>query len=302
MTLSVAVFGSNGQLGRCIRDRLKLEDISRFRFLTRADADLSSAEEIDALFKRLDGRFDVLVNCAVMLDIDSMENDPATAELARRVNYLAPVLMAKEAVRTGALLINFSSDYVFGNGQTRPWREDDPCEPLNIYGRDKRDSELALLEMGVRALTIRPCWLYSEYGRNFVKTILRLAGERDTLDVVDDEIGSPTYTGDLADAVLSIISSPRLTGVTNAQVLQYCNSGAVSRCEFAREIIAQAGLKTTIRAVSSAQYGSSVRRPSYGCMSSARIVKEFGVQEYHWRDSLVKGLRRMGVIDAEDGR
>ena len=292
----VIVLGSNGQLGSCLRDCAEGSGVP-FEFLYREDADLAEASDIEDLFARLEGQFSLCINCAAVVNTKGIESDPEIARQSELVNHQAPALLAKGVAAAGAALIHVSTDYVFGDESVdRPRTEDEECRPLNLYGRHKRDAELAIGESGARAAVIRTSYLYSEYGSNLVKSILGLAADRDSINVVNDIVCSPTYAHDLAEAILAISRSPRLMRQEGAELYQYSGEGAVRLCDFASEIVSRASLPARINPISSEEYGDGIGRPHYSVLSTQRLREHYGVEVHPWQDSLRRCLEVLGPV------
>ena len=231
-------------------------------------------------------RIDAIVNCAAFTNVDAAESEPEQAE---RLNAQAPENLALAMKEVGGLLVHISTDYVFGGEpEDTPLREDHPCAPTSVYGRTKLHGEEAIRRMGCRHVIIRTAWLYSEYGKNFVKTMLRLSAERPQIKVVSDQIGTPTYAGDLAAAVLTILS----TVAVPAGTYHFSNEGSCSWYEFACEIVRQAqdGRACEILPCRSDEYPSPVRRPAYSVLDKTLIRETFGLRIPHWTESLRRCL------------
>lgn len=275
--MKILVTGACGQLGMSLRSALPegtvFTDVapgSRYLDITDLQAirTLVAGEQIDCI-----------VNCAAYTNVDAAEDNEALAELlnARAVENLARAM--KEA---DGLLVHISTDYVFGKEPyNRPCREDQQGTPTGAYGRSKLHGEQAVLASGVRHIIIRTGWLYSEYGHNFVKTMLRLTAERPLLKVVFDQVGTPTYAGDLASAIQSILQAPQ-TGI-----FHFSNEGVCSWYDFAKIIAAYAGHSACdIQPCHSDEFPSKVRRPAYSVLDKTKIKATFGLRIPYWTDSL----------------
>ena len=227
------VTGANGQLGREMR-RLGAASPNEYTFTDVAELDITDAAAVMASVKA--GGYDVILNCAAYTNVDRAEDDEAAAE---KINCDAVRNLAEAAKQMGAVLFHISTDYVFGGEGNTPRREDMPLSPLGAYGRTKLHGEQAVEATGCRAVIVRTAWLYSEYGNNFLKTMLRLTAERPELNVVFDQVGSPTYAGDLAIALFSIIEGGLYEG--REGVYHFSNEGVCSWYDFAVEIARAAG-------------------------------------------------------------
>ncbi|MBE0617867.1 MAG: dTDP-4-dehydrorhamnose reductase [Proteobacteria bacterium] len=249
---------------------------------------------------------EVILNCAAFTDVDGAESE---CELAGRVNGEGPGFLAEAARRTGAILVHISSDYVFGGSKRAPYAEHDPTGPRSAYGRSKLRGEEAILGSGLaRFLLVRTSWLYGPNGRNFVETILRLASEREELRVVSDQVGSPTNTGDLAQAILTLLEL-ECEGRAPAGVYHFSGEGACSWFEFACAIVAEArgrGAELRVRdvhAVATQEYPAAAERPAYSVLAKDKYRRVTGCPVPHWQDALTRYFdgRGAGVAGARRG-
>lgn len=293
----ILVTGANGQLGQCFRQQYKQYDWGDAPFYFADSAELNIADEasVNAFFKRHAVRW--CVNCAAYTAVDKAESD---AETARLVNTTGPQLLAKACKRHSAGLIHFSTDYVYhGRGNT-PWVETDAVSPKGVYARTKLSGERAAMKANSeRTMIIRTSWVSAPHGQNFVRTMLRLGAERSELNVVYDQVGSPTYAPDLADAVLQLLwraqQSPeeaaRMSGI-----FHYANEGVTSWYDFARAIMEIANLPCEVRPIRSSQYPTPAQRPPYSVLDKAKFKQTFGAKIPHWRDSLQVCIRQLSSI------
>lgn len=280
--MTILVTGANGQLGSELR-ALSTGEGHRFIFTDVAELDITSAEAVNNMVR--DEKVDAIVNCAAYTDVEAAEDNYATAELlnATAVRNLADAMKA-----TGGLLVHISTDYVFGaEVYNTPCREDMTGTPTGVYGLTKLHGEQQISESGCRSIIIRTAWLYSPYGRNFVKTILRLSAERPMLQVVFDQVGTPTYARDLAAAILKILRSPK-EGIYN-----YSNEGVCSWYDFARAIVSMSGNKCEVRPCHSSELPSKVKRPAYSVLDKTKIKETFGVSVPYWTDSLTECIDKL---------
>jgi dTDP-4-dehydrorhamnose reductase len=245
---------------------------------------LSSESSISHYFANND-KFDLIINCAAYTAVDKAEKEQ---ELANQVNHLAVKQLAKIANNQQARLIHISTDYVFDGESDKPYIETDMPNPINVYGRTKLAGEKALqAAMPMNAFIIRTSWLYSEYGNNFVKTMLKLGKERDELSVVNDQMGSPTYAADLADAILEIIKHKKFRDVAQTtQIYHYSNEGEISWHEFAKEIFKLAEIDCKVSPIPTQQYPTPAKRPRNTLMNKDKIVKVFNIKISNWKTSL----------------
>lgn len=277
--LNILVTGANGQLGSEMR-RLGSISPNRYLFTDVAELDITNREAVLRLVEA--EKIDVIVNCAAYTQVDRAEEDEA---LCRLINRDAVENLALAAQATGAVLMHVSTDYVFGGEGNTPRREDTPTTPLGVYGRTKLEGEEAILRSGCRYLIFRTAWLYSEYGNNFLKTMLRLTSEKPELKVVFDQVGTPTYAGDLAMVIFSIIEAERFREAEG--VFHFSNEGVCSWYDFATEIALEAGhTACRILPCHSDEFPSKVKRPAYSVLDKSKIKATFGVEIPHWRDSM----------------
>jgi dTDP-4-dehydrorhamnose reductase len=282
--MRILITGKNGQLGNSIHKLVtNTEQTDDLVFVGREELDLSNKNNISRYFEG--NVFDIIINCAAYTAVDKAEEE---LELANQVNHLAVKQLAKIALKQEAKLIHISTDYVFDGESDKPYTETDATDPINIYGKTKLAGEQALKEiMLTNALIIRTSWVYSEYGNNFVKTMIRLGKERDELNVVSDQIGSPTYATDLAGAILEIIKNEefREEGQTT-QIYHYSNEGEISWYEFAKEIFKIAKVDCKVSPIRTQQYPTPAKRPKYTIMNKDKLVHMFGVKIAIWGLSL----------------
>lgn len=225
---------------------------------------------------------DVIINCAAYTAVDKAEDDIA---LATKINVDGPLNLAK----TGARIVHISTDYVFDGTSHQPYKPDDKTNPISVYGKTKRAGEIAVLENARVAAVIRTAWLYSAHGNNFVKTMRRLGAEKESINVVADQIGTPTFAGDLASAIVKIV--PQLTS-ENSGIYHFTNEGVCSWYDFATEIMAQSGLKCIVNPIKSSQYPTRAARPFYSVLDKDKIKQVFGIKIEHWKKGLEKCLKQ----------
>jgi dTDP-4-dehydrorhamnose reductase len=288
--MRILVTGKNGQLGRSIQ-RLVNTDTkidnnqspNDFIFVGRGDLDLSSESSISHYFGN--NKFDIIINCAAYTQVDKAGQE---AGLADQINHLAVKQLANIANNQKAKLIHISTDYVFDGESDKPYMETDTPNPINAYGRTKLAGEKALQAlMPMNALIIRTSWVYSEYGNNFVSTMIRLGRERDELSVVNDQMGSPTYATDLADAILEIIrhNKFREEGQTT-QIYHYSSEGEISWYRFAKEIFKIEKIACKVNSITTKQYPTPAKRPRNTFMNKDKIVEVFNIKISNWKFSL----------------
>ena len=287
--MRILVTGKNGQLGRSIYKIVNTANgdnlpPNEFIFVGREELDLSSESSISHYFDSND-RFDVIINCAAYTAVDKAEEEQ---ELANQVNHLAVKQLAGIAKEQKAKLIHISTDYVFDGTGSKPYKETDKTNPINVYGKTKLAGEKALQEiMPTNAMIIRTSWVYSEYGNNFVKTMLRLGKERDEINVVSDQIGSPTYATDLAKAILKIIDNRDYQDKDKAtEIYHHSNKGEISWYDFTKEIFKLAKIDCKVSPITTEQYPTPAKRPRNTLMSKDKIIEEFSLEILDWKKSL----------------
>ena len=282
--MRVLVTGKNGQLGRSI-DKIVRENQydDEFIFVGRGELDLSREASIVSYFDNND--FDIIINCAAYTAVDKAEEE---VELANQVNHLAVKQLAEISKAQQVKLIHISTDYVFDGKSDKPYKEMDVTNPINVYGQTKLAGELAAQEaMPTNAIIIRTSWVYSEFGNNFVDTMLRLGEERDELNIVNDQMGSPTYAADLANAILEIIQNKEFKEENQTtQIYHYSNKGEISWYEFAKEIFKITKIECKINPIKTNQYPAPAERPKYTIMSKDKIIDAFDVNISDWKTSL----------------
>lgn len=285
---NILITGANGQLGREMR-RLGELSSNNYIFTDVEELDITDSAAVAAFLS--ENKTDVIVNCAAYTNVDKAEGDEASAML---INATAVKNLAEAAKSIDATLFHISTDYVFGHEGNTPRTEEMPLNPLGVYGRTKLAGEEAIASVGCKALIIRTAWLYSEFGNNFVKTMLRLTAERETLNVVFDQVGTPTYAGDLALTIFSIIEGDIYAG--NEGIYHFSDEGVCSWYDFAVEIARLSGHgKCRILPCHSNEFPSPVMRPPYSVLDKTKIKNRFGIDIPHWRESLLYCLKRILV-------
>lgn len=287
----VLVTGANGQLGSEMR-RLGEVSPNEYIFTDVAELDITDKMAVGQFVR--ENNINVIVNCAAYTNVDKAEDDEAMAEL---INATAVRNLAEAAKAVDATLFHVSTDYVFGSEGNTPRTEDMPTNPLGVYGRTKLHGEQAIAQTGAKAIIIRTAWLYSEYGNNFLKTMLRLTKEKETLNVVFDQVGTPTYAGDLAMTIFSIVEGDYYAG--NEGVYHFSNEGVCSWYDFAQEISTAMGHTCKIHPCHSSEFPSKVTRPPYSVLDKTKIKRTFGVDIPHWRESMIYCLKRLVMQQAQ---
>ncbi len=288
----ILVTGANGQLGSEMR-KLGAVSPNEYIFTDVQELDITNKEAVMSFVEQ--NGVNIIVNCAAYTNVDKAEDDEATAEL---INATAVGNLAEAAKAVDGTLFHVSTDYVFGADGNTPRSEDMPTNPLGVYGKTKLNGEQAIAAVGAKAIIIRTAWLYSEFGNNFLKTMLRLTAEKESLNVVFDQVGTPTYAGDLALVIFSIIEGNLYAG--NEGIYHFSNEGVCSWYDFANEIAIAAGnLECNIQPCHSSEFPSKVTRPPYSVLDKTKIKQTFGVDIPHWRDSMLYCLERLGAVKQE---
>ena len=282
--MNILVTGANGQLGNEMQ-RVAKTSSNHYIFTDVAQLDITDREAVLRAVK--DNSIQVIVNCAAYTNVDKAEDDRATADL---INNKAVENLAIAARENDATLIHISTDYVFKGDRCTPCREDWETDPLGVYGITKLAGEKSIERTGCRHIIIRTAWLYSPFGKNFVKTMQKLTAEKDSLKVVFDQVGTPTYAGDLADAIARIIE----TGQLGKQgIYHFSNEGVCSWYDFAREICELSGNTCNIQPCHSDEFPSKVKRPHFSVLDKTKIKDTFGIEVPYWKDSLKKCIREL---------
>lgn len=282
--MNLLVTGSNGQLGTEMR-RLLASNHQNCTFTDVQELDITNLDDIRQCL--LENMTDVIINCAAYTNVDKAEDDYATADL---LNHKAVENLAVACKERSATLIHISTDYVFQGDGNLPCREDHPTNPLGVYGKTKLAGELSIQNSGCNFLIFRTAWLYSPFGNNFVKTMRRLTSERTTLQVVFDQIGTPTYAGDLARLIYHIIETNQLykTGIYH-----FSNEGVCSWYDFAKEINSLSGNSCDIRPCHSDEFPSKVKRPHFSVLDKTKTKETFNYRIPYWKDSLIKCIQEL---------
>lgn len=278
MSKNILITGANGQLGNGMRLFGK-DSSDNYIYTDVAELDITNIDDIRSMVSS--EKVNVIVNCAAYTNVDKAEDDIECAEL---INNKAVGNLALVAKEFGATLIHISTDYVFNGNGCIPLTEDMPIEPLGVYGKTKSDGEQSIEATNCNYIIIRTSWLYSEFGGNFVKTMLNLTANRDLLNVVFDQVGTPTYARDLAEVIFQIIENNKYNG--NDGVYHYSNEGVCSWFDFAREIADMGGNSCNILPCNSDQFPSKVKRPHYSVLDKTKIKQTFDISIPYWKESL----------------
>ena len=281
-TRHLLVIGKQGQLARSIAKIVPDFPQLQISYSSRSELDLAVPGSVERYFNR--NRYDLILNSAAYTAVDQAERE---LELAAQINHHAVGELARVAREQQIPLIHVSTDYVFDGLKNIPYLESDPTNPTSVYGSSKLKGEQAMQQIACSGFIVRTSWLYSEFGNNFVKTMLRLEKERDQLNIVYDQVGSPTYATDLARSLLTIAAGDGVAPFTSeVPVFHYANHGVGSWYDFAQAIFELAGVDCETHPVTSAEYPTVAKRPPYSVLSTEKIKQQFQLSIPYWRDSL----------------
>lgn len=281
--MNILVTGGNGQLGNSIKKISSDYPQHTFFFTDVPEVDITNLELLDRLME--EKSVDAIINCAAYTAVDKAESDVVLAE---SINVAGPKNLAEAAKKRGAKLIHVSTDYVFNGTANEPLKEEAQTDPIGVYGRTKLAGEQAVKDSGCDALVIRTAWLYSEFGNNFVKTMLRLGREREQLGVVFDQVGTPTYAPDLAVAIMTLLDK----GFTGFDLYHFSNEGVISWYDFTKAIFRLENINITLNPIESCEYPTPAKRPAYSVLNKKKI-KAAGVFVPYWEDSLRVCLKEL---------
>lgn len=290
----ILVSGKNGQLGKELQVVVSSVENFQFIFFDKEELDIADEAALQNIFQKYSPSF--FINCAAYTAVDKAETEK---EIAYKINGEAVGNIAKQCNQFNTTLIHISTDYVFDGKATQPYKEDDKTNPVNYYGYTKLKGEELALENNPNTITIRTSWVYSEYGNNFVKTMLRLMTERKEINVVNDQFGSPTYARDLAEAIVtmvngqsSIVNEPQYSPFTilHSPIFHFSNEGIISWYDFAVAIKEIKKFDCIVNPIPTSSYPTPAKRPSYSVFDKTKIVNAFNIELKHWRNSLEECL------------
>lgn len=284
--MKILIVGAAGQLGRELQRAVPAE--WNVRAVASDECDLTRHEAVERLIGEV--RPDVVVNCAAYTAVDQAETE---REKSDAVNWHAVENLARVAAATKVAMVHISTDYVFDGKNREPYRESDPTAPINHYGEGKLRGERAIVKSGCRGITIRTQWLYSPYGKNFVKTMLRLAEQQREVRVVDDQRGCPTAADDLAAAIVAILPEVVADRTLRGELFHYASKGETTWREFADEIFSVARCDCRAVAITTDDYPTAARRPRNSVLDCSKICKRFGIEQPDWRASLRRNIERI---------
>jgi dTDP-4-dehydrorhamnose reductase len=277
--IKILVTGGNGQLAQCLKDVVKNDDELDVNFLDLPDLDITNQQQLASYFSN--HKFDYCINCAAYTAVDLAEEQ---SDLAYAVNAEGPKKLAEVCKKHRVKLLHISTDFVFDGQKRTPYLETDPPKPLSVYGASKLQGEYHIQEIMDDYFIVRTSWLYSEYGNNFMKTMLRLSETRDEISVVSDQIGAPTYAGDLAEVLIKIV----LSSSTNYGVYHYSNLGTISWYDFSVEIFKQFSKKIDVKPIKTKDYPTAAKRPEFSVLNTTKIENNFDCTIKGWQGSLNK--------------
>ena len=278
---NILVTGANGQLGQEFQQLEKNFPSLNFLFVSKNELSIADENAVNTFFKNK--QIDICINCAAYTAVDKAETEKETAIA---VNAIAVGYLAKACKNHNAKFIHISTDYVFDGKGIKPFTENDQTNPVNFYGQTKLSGELNALKENEETIIIRTAWVYSSFGNNFVKTMIRLMNERESIGVVNDQYGCPTFAADLAQAIMQIIVSNNFI----AGIYHYSNKGKISWYDFAKEISQQINSHCVVNEITTSQFPTPAARPSYSVLDTSKIAETFNITIPEWKESLQKCL------------
>ena len=289
--MNILITGSNGQLGSEIRGLSLSYKLDNFVFKDLPDLDICNFNLLQSFITK--NNINAVINCAAYTAVDKAEED---AEIAEQVNSIGVSNLVNALTKVNGKLIHISTDYVFDGDHFLPYKESDPVNPIGVYGSTKRAGELAVINSNIDSIVIRTSWLYSSYGNNFVKTMLRLGNENENLRVIFDQVGTPTYARDLAKTCLEI-----LTGVNSVKISKdgnlyhYSNEGVASWYDFAISIMELGVENCKVKPIQTKDYPTLAKRPQYSVLNKSKIKTAFKIEIPYWRDSLKDCIEKINI-------
>lgn len=282
----VLVTGASGQLGQSLQFIQSEHTEIQFIFASSNDLDITDTESVNSFFEK--NSIDFCINTAAYTAVDKAESE---SEKAYEVNVLGPKNLARACKKSGTVLFHISTDFVFDGTSSVPYQETDKTNPIGVYGQTKLDGELEVMKNCDKYYIIRTSWVYSQFGNNFMKTMLRLAKDRDVLNVVNDQVGTPTHAVDLAEAILDIISYSKNTKEgSKFGIYNFSNEGVCSWFDFAKAIFRINNLNITVNPIPSEAYPTPAKRPQYSVLDKSKIKAIFGINIKSWQESLLQTI------------
>ena len=286
--MNILVTGSNGQLGLEIKDLAANYPSFSFFFMDLPALDICNRSQLDIFIK--ENNINTVINCAAYTAVDKAEED---VEMARKVNAIGVFNLVKAMENVNGKIIHISTDYVFDGTKTLPYEEEDIVCPIGVYGKTKREGELAVINTSLEGIVIRTSWLYSAYGNNFVKTMMRLGKEKEKLNVIFDQIGTPTFAGDLANTCLAILSIEQNRIDKAGKVYHFSNEGIASWYDFATAVMKINKLDCEVLPIETKDYPTLAQRPHYSVLNKTKIKQNFKITIPYWRDSLEACIQKL---------
>ena len=281
---NIVVFGASGQLGQCLKQVAETLGIGSIYFPSETEANILDKDAIAKIFNAYKPSW--CINCAAYTAVDKAEDD---VDMARKINKTGVENINEFCLKHGSTLIHISTDFVFKGDKSTPLTETDDAEPVSIYGLTKLEGEEEVVKSLKKYYIIRTSWLYSEYGNNFVKTMLKLGGERDELKIIADQTGTPTYAMDLASSILWII----IKDIATYGTYHFSNEGVASWYDFARAIFDIAGTQVKVIPIKTSEYSTRAVRPAYSVLDKSKIKQTFDIEIPYWRDSLITCIGKL---------
>ena len=280
----ILVIGAGGQLGQCLKTVASRRGITEIVFPSETDANILNQDGLQALLSKEQPTF--VINCAAYTAVDKAEDE---VDLAKAVNETGAANLAIACAANGSTLIHVSTDFVFEGNEVKLLLEDDIANPINVYGQTKLDGEKAVVALLKSHFILRTSWLYSEYANNFVKTMLKLGADRDELNIIADQVGTPTYAIDLANAIFDIIES----GSDAYGIYHYSNEGVTSWFDFAKAIFDISDTAVKVNPIPGSAYPTKAARPAFSVMDKSKIKNTFNLTIPYWRNSLVECIQKL---------
>ena len=287
--MNILVTGSNGQLGSEIKDLVTNYKDFNFFFRDLPELNICDAEALNTFI--FNQNIYAVINCAAYTAVDQAEED---VEIAEQVNSIGVLNLVNALKKVNGKLIHISTDYVFDGNHFSTYKESDPVSPVGVYGETKRAGELAVINSAIDSIVIRTSWLYSPYGNNFVKTMLRLGSEKENLGVIFDQVGTPTYARDLAKTCLEILCENSSKNISkNGNLYHYSNEGVTSWYDFAISIMELGGVNCKVKPIQTKDYPTLAKRPHFSVLNKTKIKKDFDIEIPYWRDSLKECIEKI---------
>lgn len=285
---NILIFGANGQLGQSLKKVVSQTDVmNNYLFLKEEESDILNIDALKSLLNKHQPNY--VINCAAYTAVDAAEENRNTA-LA--INYKGAQNLADLCKKHNSCIIHISTDFVFEGAKSSPLTEDDITKPISVYGETKLKGEEAIVNSGCNYFILRTSWLYSEFGNNFLKTMLRLAETKTSLNVVGDQVGTPTYAVDLAQLIVFIIENNKI----GKELFHFSNEGVASWYDFAHEIFAISNVSIDLNSISTAEFPTLAKRPAYSVLNKSKLKNSFNYNIPHWRDSLTECLNNLSRL------